>query len=103
MRGPFIQFPKSSRKLPEYRTWRIPYLVHHYPIREPPEESLYREYMANRAILNLALYSDTQAEAESVRRAIYTCAPYFLPASQYDIWRTITLVFDRRMLSGATP
>jgi hypothetical protein len=37
--------------------------------------------------------------AESIRHAIYTCAPYRLPASRYSEWRNITLTFDLRLSS----
>jgi hypothetical protein len=42
--------------------------------------------------------AEFQAEAETVRRAIYTCAPYSLPAAKYAAWRNLTLTFDPRML-----
>ena len=41
-----------------------------------------------------------RAAAEAGRRAIYTCAPYKLPADQYSQWRDITLVFDPRKMIG---
>lgn len=39
-------------------------------------------------------------EEESVRRAIYTCAPYSLPVRRYKEWRVTTLVFDPRLAAG---
>jgi len=36
------------------------------------------------------------AAAEAARRAIYTCAPYKLPADRYSQWRDITFTFDPR-------
>lgn len=41
-----------------------------------------------------------RAAAEAARRAIYTCAPYKLPADRYGQWRDITLVFDPRKMVG---
>ena len=41
-----------------------------------------------------------RAAAEAGRRAIYTCAPYKLPADRYGQWRDITLVFDPRQMVG---
>lgn len=35
---------------------------------------------------------------EEVRRAIYTCAPYRLPARRFAEWQTITLTFDPRIV-----
>ncbi len=40
-----------------------------------------------------------RAAAEAARRAIYTCAPYKLPADKYSTWRDITINFDPRQLS----
>jgi len=39
-----------------------------------------------------------RAAAEAARRAIYTCAPYKLPAEKYGIWRDITVDFDPRKM-----
>lgn|SRR5512135_364912 len=39
-----------------------------------------------------------RAAAEAARRAIYTCAPYKLPADKYNIWRDITVDFDPRKM-----
>jgi outer membrane biosynthesis protein TonB len=44
--------------------------------------------------------SYARAAAEAARRAIYTCAPYKLPADQYGQWRDITLTFDPRQMMG---
>lgn len=41
-----------------------------------------------------------RAAAEAARRAIYTCAPYRLPADRYNQWRDITLNFDPRQMVG---
>jgi outer membrane biosynthesis protein TonB len=41
-----------------------------------------------------------RAAAEAGRRAIYTCAPYKLPAERYAQWRDITLKFDPRLMVG---
>lgn len=41
-----------------------------------------------------------RAAQEAARRAIYTCAPYKLPADRYNQWRDITLVFDPRKMIG---
>jgi outer membrane biosynthesis protein TonB len=41
-----------------------------------------------------------RAAAEAARRAIYTCAPYKLPAERYAQWRDITLKFDPRLMVG---
>jgi hypothetical protein len=35
---------------------------------------------------------------ESVRQAIFTCAPYRLPAERYQQWHQVTLKFDARMI-----
>jgi outer membrane biosynthesis protein TonB len=42
--------------------------------------------------------SFTRAAAEAARRAIYTCAPYKLPANRYGQWQEITLNFDPRQM-----
>ena len=42
--------------------------------------------------------SFTRAAAEAARRAIYTCAPYKLPADRYSQWQDITLTFDPRQM-----
>jgi hypothetical protein len=42
--------------------------------------------------------SFTRAAAEAGRRAIYTCAPYKLPADRYSQWQDITLTFDPRQM-----
>lgn len=42
----------------------------------------------------------TQAAAEAARRAIYTCAPYKLPADRYSQWRDFTMTFDPRQMIG---
>jgi hypothetical protein len=39
-----------------------------------------------------------RAAAEAARRAIYTCAPYKLPADKYSTWRDITVDFDPRKM-----
>jgi len=39
-----------------------------------------------------------RAAADAARRAIYTCAPYKLPADKYNIWRDITVDFDPRKM-----
>jgi outer membrane biosynthesis protein TonB len=44
--------------------------------------------------------SFTRAAAEAARRAIYTCAPYKLPADRYTQWQDITLNFDPRQMMG---
>lgn len=44
--------------------------------------------------------SYTRAAAEAARRAIYTCAPYKLPADRYDAWHDISLTFDPRQMMG---
>jgi outer membrane biosynthesis protein TonB len=41
-----------------------------------------------------------RAAAEAARRAIYTCAPYKLPADRFAQWRDITLKFDPRLMVG---
>ncbi len=41
-----------------------------------------------------------RAAAEAARRAIYTCAPYKLPADRFGQWRDITLTFDPRQMVG---
>ena len=41
-----------------------------------------------------------RAAAEAARRAIYTCAPYKLPANRYSQWRDITMTFDPRKMMG---
>lgn len=43
----------------------------------------------------------TRAAAEAARRAIYTCAPYKLPANQYNQWQDIEIQFDPRQMMGA--
>lgn len=43
----------------------------------------------------------TRAAVEAARRAIYTCAPYRLPADRYSLWREINpLHFDPRVMMG---
>jgi hypothetical protein len=39
-----------------------------------------------------------RAAAEAARRAIYTCAPYKLPADKYSAWRDFTIDFDPRKM-----
>ena len=34
------------------------------------------------------------SQAEAIRRAIYTCAPYRLPSAKYDEWQKSIVVFD---------
>lgn len=42
-----------------------------------------------------------RAAADAARRAIYTCAPYKLPADRYQQWREINpFVFDPRQMLG---
>jgi outer membrane biosynthesis protein TonB len=41
-----------------------------------------------------------RAAAEAARRAIYTCAPYTLPADRYNQWHDVTFVFDPRDMMG---
>ncbi len=41
-----------------------------------------------------------RAAQEAARRAIYTCAPYKLPADRFGQWRDITLTFDPRHMLG---
>jgi outer membrane biosynthesis protein TonB len=42
-----------------------------------------------------------RAAAEAARRAIYTCAPYKLPADRYSQWREINpFIFDPRQMLG---
>ena len=41
-----------------------------------------------------------QAAAEAARRAIYTCAPYRLPADRYEEWRDTTFNFDPKDMLG---
>jgi hypothetical protein len=42
-----------------------------------------------------------RAAVESARRAIYTCAPYKLPADRYGQWRDITFTFNPADMVGA--
>jgi outer membrane biosynthesis protein TonB len=43
----------------------------------------------------------TRAAAEAARRAIFTCAPYKLPANRYNDWREINpFHFDPRQMMG---
>jgi hypothetical protein len=41
-----------------------------------------------------------RAAVEAARRAIYTCAPYKLPADRYNQWRDVNFVFDPREMIG---
>jgi len=41
-----------------------------------------------------------RAAQEAARRAIYTCAPYRLPADRYNQWRDIAVTFDPRQMMG---
>jgi outer membrane biosynthesis protein TonB len=41
-----------------------------------------------------------RAAADAARRAIYTCAPYKLPADRYQSWREIKVTFDPRQMAG---
>jgi outer membrane biosynthesis protein TonB len=42
-----------------------------------------------------------RAAAEAARRAIFTCAPYKLPANRYSQWREINpFIFDPRQMAG---
>jgi len=40
------------------------------------------------------------AAARAARRAILSCAPYKLPASEYNRWRAIIIHFDPRQMMG---
>lgn len=40
----------------------------------------------------------TQASASAASRAIFACAPYRLPAQQYNLWHETTLNFDPRQM-----
>jgi hypothetical protein len=43
----------------------------------------------------------TRAAADAAKRAIYTCAPYKLPASRYSLWQEINpFHFDPRQMMG---
>ncbi|MGA7713633.1 MAG: hypothetical protein WCA81_17165 [Rhizomicrobium sp.] len=33
-------------------------------------------------------------------RAVYTCAPYKLPAAQYSMWKKVVFTFDRERFAG---
>jgi outer membrane biosynthesis protein TonB len=44
--------------------------------------------------------SFVEAAAEAARRAIYTCAPYKLPADRYQEWRESVFTFDPRQMLG---
>jgi hypothetical protein len=49
----------------------------------------------------VARSSYTRAAAEAARRAIYTCAPYKLPANRYNDWQEINpFHFDPRQMMG---
>ena len=41
-----------------------------------------------------------RAAAEAARRAIYTCAPYKLPADRYNQWHDVAFIFDPRIMMG---
>ncbi len=41
-----------------------------------------------------------RAAAEAARRAIYTCAPYNLPADRYNQWHDVTFTFFPRDMMG---
>jgi hypothetical protein len=41
-----------------------------------------------------------RAAAESARRAIYTCAPYKLPADRYNQWHDVAFTFHPRDMMG---
>jgi hypothetical protein len=41
-----------------------------------------------------------RAAAEAARRAIYTCAPYNLPANRYNQWHDVTFTFYPRDMMG---
>ncbi len=41
------------------------------------------------------------AAVEAARRAIYTCAPYKLPADRYNQWRDVTFTFNPADMIGA--
>jgi outer membrane biosynthesis protein TonB len=62
-------------------------------VAQPPQLSAESESAA-------AHDSFTRAAAEAARRAIYTCAPYKLPADRYNQWQEITLNFDPRQMVG---
>jgi outer membrane biosynthesis protein TonB len=42
-----------------------------------------------------------RAAVEAARRAIYTCAPFKLPADRFDQWRDITFTFNPANMVGA--
>jgi hypothetical protein len=62
-------------------------------VAQPPQLSAESESAA-------AHDSFTRAAAEAALRAIYTCAPYKLPADRYNQWQEITLNFDPRQMVG---
>ena len=41
-----------------------------------------------------------RAAAEAARRAIYTCAPYRLPADRYNQWNDVTFTFNPSVMMG---
>jgi hypothetical protein len=41
-----------------------------------------------------------RAAVEAARRAIYTCAPYRLPADRYSQWQDVTFKFDPHVIMG---
>ncbi|HTQ15283.1 MAG TPA: hypothetical protein VMH86_15535 [Rhizomicrobium sp.] len=42
-----------------------------------------------------------RAAVDAARRAIYTCAPYKLPADRFEQWRDITFTFNPAQMAGA--
>ena len=44
-----------------------------------------------------------RAAAENAVRAVIQCAPYDLPADQYDEWKTVDFLFDPSKAVGMTP
>ena len=85
--SPPVGAPHPERLIPTFRMFLNP----DGSVAQPPQLSADSAMMA-------AGDPFMRAAVEAARRAIYTCAPYKLPADKYTTWRDITIDFDPRKM-----
>lgn len=85
--SPPVGAPHPERLIPTFRMFLGP----DGSVAQPPQLSADSAMMA-------AGDPFMRAAVEAARRAIYTCAPYKLPADKYTTWRDITIDFDPRKM-----
>jgi len=84
---PPVGAPHPEQLIPTFRLFLAP----DGSVQQPPQLA------ANSAAL-AASNPFMRAAVDAARRAIYTCAPYKLPADKYSVWRDITIDFDPRKM-----